>query len=220
MNQNDKTALTLADFGTAELRVERAAAQIRAGGGVIVVDDEDRENEGDIIYAAETISPQQMNLLIRAGSGIVCLVLTEERTRILDLPPMVTQNTGRYGTPFTVSIEAKEGVTTGVSAADRVTTIRTAIADDCKPSDLARPGHVFPLRAHPAGVLGRRGHTEGTIDLMRLAGVKPAGVLCEVMNEDGTMARLPELMEFARLHAMPVVTIEDLVAYVERRAAA
>lgn len=220
MNQNDKTALTLADFGTAELRVERAAAQIRAGGGVIVVDDEDRENEGDIIYAAETISPQQMNLLIRAGSGIVCLVLTEERTRILDLPPMVTQNTGRYGTPFTVSIEAKEGVTTGVSAADRVTTIRTAIADDCQPSDLARPGHVFPLRAHPAGVLGRRGHTEGTIELMRLAGRKPAGVLCEVMNEDGTMARLPELLEFARLHAMPVVTIEDLVAYVARRAAA
>jgi len=220
MNQNDKTALTLADFGTAELRVERAVAQIRAGGGVIVVDDEDRENEGDIIYAAETISPQQMNLLIRAGSGIVCLVLTEERTRVLDLPMMVTQNTGRYGTPFTVSIEAKEGVTTGVSAADRVTTIRTAIADDCTPSDLARPGHVFPLRAHPAGVLGRRGHTEGTLELVRLAGHKPAGVLCEVMNEDGTMARLPELMEFARLHAMPVVTIEDLVAYVEQRAAA
>ena len=220
MNQNDKTALTLADFGTAELRVERAVAQIRAGGGVIVVDDEDRENEGDIIYAAETISPQQMNLLIRAGSGIVCLVLTEERTRVLDLPPMVTQNTGRYGTPFTVSIEAKEGVTTGVSAADRVTTIRTAIADGCKPSDLARPGHVFPLKAHSAGVLGRRGHTEGTIELMRLAGVKPAGVLCEVMNGDGTMARLPELLEFARLHAMPVVTIEDLVAYVEQRVAA
>ena len=219
-NWNDTTALTLADFGTAELRVERAAAQIRAGGGVIVVDDEDRENEGDIIFAAETISPQQMNLLIRAGSGIVCLVLTEERTRALDLPPMVAQNTGRYGTPFTVSIEAKEGVTTGVSAADRVTTIRTAIADGCKPSDLARPGHVFPLKAHPAGVLGRRGHTEGTIDLMRLAGRKPAGVLCEVMNEDGTMARLPELLEFARLHAMPVVTIEDLVAYVEQRAAA
>jgi 3,4-dihydroxy 2-butanone 4-phosphate synthase len=220
MNQNDKTALTLADFGTAELRVERAVAQIRAGGGVIVVDDEDRENEGDIIYAAETISPQQMNLLIRAGSGIVCLVLTEERTRALDLPMMVPQNTGRYGTPFTVSIEAKEGVTTGVSAADRVTTIRTAIADECTPSDLARPGHVFPLRAHPAGVLGRRGHTEGTLELVRLAGRKPAGVLCEVMNEDGTMARLPELLEFARLHAMPVVTIEDLVAYVEQRAAA
>jgi len=220
MNQNDKTALTLADFGTAELRVERAVAQIRAGGGVIVVDDEDRENEGDIIFAAETISPQQMNLLIRAGSGIVCLVLTEERTRQLDLPMMVSQNTGRYGTPFTVSIEAKVGVTTGVSAADRVTTIRTAVADACKPSDLARPGHVFPLRAHPAGVLGRRGHTEGTVELMRLAGHKPAGVLCEVMNEDGTMARLPELLEFAQRHAMPVVTIEDLVAYVEQRQAA
>ena len=220
MNQTDNVALTLADFGTPELRVERAAAQIRAGGGVIVVDDEDRENEGDIIYAAETLSPQQMNLLIRAGTGIVCLVLTEERVRQLELPMMVAHNTGRYGTPFTVSIEAKEGVTTGVSAADRVTTIRTAIADDCQPSDLARPGHVFPLRAHPAGVLGRRGHTEGTIELMRLAGRKPAGVLCEVMNEDGTMARLPELLEFARRHAMPVVTIEDLVAYLEQRVAA
>jgi 3,4-dihydroxy 2-butanone 4-phosphate synthase len=200
--------------------VPTAIAEIRAGRMVVVVDDEDRENEGDIVYAAETISPQQMNLLIRAGSGIVCLVLTEERTRALELPMMVAQNTGRYGTPFTVSIEAKEGVTTGVSAADRVTTIRTAIADDCQPSDLARPGHVFPLRAHPGGVLGRRGHTEGTIELMRLAGRKPAGVLCEVMNEDGTMARLPELLEFARLHAMPVVTIEDLVAYIEQRVAA
>jgi 3,4-dihydroxy 2-butanone 4-phosphate synthase len=220
MNQNHETALSLADFGAADLRVERALAQIRAGGGVIVVDDEDRENEGDIVYAAETISPQQMNLLIRAGSGIVCLVLTEERTRALELPMMVAENTGRYGTPFTVSIEAKEGVTTGVSAADRVTTIRTAIADGCRPADLARPGHVFPLRAHPGGVLGRRGHTEGTLELMRLAGRKPAGVLCEVMNEDGTMARLPELLEFARLHAMPVVTIEDLVAYIEQRVAA
>jgi len=220
VNQNDRNTLTLADFGTAELRVERAVAQIRAGGGVIVVDDEDRENEGDIIFAAETISPQQMNLLIRACSGIVCLVLTDERARALELPPMVAQNTGRYGTPFTVSIEAKEGVTTGVSAADRVTTIRTAIADDCKPSDLARPGHVFPLRAHPGGVLARRGHTEGTIELMRLAERKPAGVLCEVMNEDGTMARLPELLEFARLHAMPVVTIEDLANYIGQRVAA
>jgi 3,4-dihydroxy 2-butanone 4-phosphate synthase len=220
MNQNDKTPLTLADFGAADVRVERAVAQIRAGGGVIVVDDEDRENEGDIVYAAETISPQQMNLLIRACSGIVCLVLTDERARALELPPMVAQNTGRYGTPFTVSIEAKEGVTTGVSAADRVTTIRTAIADDCRPEDLARPGHVFPLRAHPGGVLARRGHTEGTIELMRLAGRKPAGVLCEVMNEDGTMARLPELLEFAQRHAMPVVTIEDLAAYIEQSAAA
>jgi 3,4-dihydroxy 2-butanone 4-phosphate synthase len=174
MNQNDKTALTLADFGTAELRVERAVAQIRAGGGVIVVDDEDRENEGDIIYAAETISPQQMNLLIRAGSGIVCLVLTEERTRVLDLPPMVDPEHRPLRHALHRLDRGEEGVTTGVSAADRVTTIRTAIADDCKPSDLARPGHVFPLKAHPGGVLGRtrpyRGH-----DRADAAGGREAG---------------------------------------------
>jgi 3,4-dihydroxy 2-butanone 4-phosphate synthase len=220
MNQITHSALDLGDFGTPELRVERALAQIRAGGGVIVVDDEDRENEGDIIFAAEAISPRQMNLLIRACSGIVCLVLTDERAQALDLPPMVAKNTARYGTGFTVSIEAKEGVTTGVSAADRVTTIRTAIADNCRPSDLARPGHVFPLRAHPGGVLARRGHTEATVELMRLAGRKPAGVLCEVMNEDGTMARLPELLDFAQRHAMPVVTIEDLVGFLTKRVAA
>ena len=214
------SAWALADFGTPEARVERAVAQIRAGDGVIVVDDEDRENEGDIIYAAETISAQQMTLLIRACSGIVCLVLTDERARALDLPPMVMENTARNGTAFTVSIEAKEGVTTGVSAADRVTTIRTAIADDCRPEDLARPGHVFPLRAHPSGVLARRGHTEATVELMKLAGRKPVGVLCEVMNDDGSMARLPELLVFARRHAMPIVTIEDLAGYLATRAAA
>ncbi|WP_454018917.1 3,4-dihydroxy-2-butanone-4-phosphate synthase [Azospirillum sp. Marseille-Q6669] len=207
-------------FGTAEERVVRAVEAIRKGGGVVVVDDEDRENEGDVIYAAETITAEQMALLIREGSGIVCLILTDADARRLDLPPMVGSNTARFGTAFTVSIEAREGVTTGVSAADRVTTIRTAIADGCRPEDLARPGHVFPIRAHAGGLAARRGHTEATIELTTLAGRRPAGVLCEVMNPDGTMARLPELVAFAERHGMPVVTIEDLVGAMRLRAAA
>lgn len=207
-------------FGTAEERVVRAVEAIRKGGGVVVVDDEDRENEGDVIYAAETITAEQMALLIREGSGIVCLILTDADARRLDLPPMVGSNTARFGTAFTVSIEAREGVTTGVSAADRVTTIRTAIADGCRPEDLARPGHVFPIRAHAGGLAARRGHTEATIELATQAGRRPAGVLCEVMNPDGTMARLPELVAFAERHGMPVVTIEDLVGAMRLRAAA
>ncbi|QCO00758.1 3,4-dihydroxy-2-butanone-4-phosphate synthase [Azospirillum argentinense] len=207
-------------FGTAEERVMRAVEAIRQGGGVVVVDDEDRENEGDVIYAAETITVEQMALLIREGSGIVCLILTDAEARRLDLPPMVGSNTARFGTAFTVSIEAREGVTTGVSAADRVTTIRTAIADGCRPEDLARPGHVFPIRAHAGGLAARRGHTEATIELTTLAGRRPAGVLCEVMNPDGTMARLPELVAFAERQGMPVVTIEDLVGAMRLRAAA
>nr|WP_247876297.1 3,4-dihydroxy-2-butanone-4-phosphate synthase [Azospirillum brasilense] len=198
----------------------RAVEAIRQGGGVVVVDDEDRENEGDVIYAAETITAEQMALLIREGSGIVCLILTDAHARRLDLPPMVGSNTARFGTAFTVSIEAREGVSTGVSAADRVTTIRTAIADGCRPEDLARPGHVFPIRAHAGGLAARRGHTEATIELTTLAGRRPAGVLCEVMNPDGTMARLPELVAFAERHGMPVVTIEDLVGAMRLRAAA
>ncbi|WP_353858749.1 3,4-dihydroxy-2-butanone-4-phosphate synthase [Azospirillum formosense] len=207
-------------FGTAEERVIRAVEAIRQGGGVVVVDDEDRENEGDVIYAAETITAEQMALLIREGSGIVCLILTDADARRLDLPPMVGSNTARFGTAFTVSIEAREGVSTGVSAADRVTTIRTAIADGCRPEDLARPGHVFPIRAHVGGLAARRGHTEATIELTTLAGRRPAGVLCEVMNPDGTMARLPELVAFAERQGMPVVTIEDLVGAMRLRAAA
>ena len=208
----------LSAFGTAFERVENAIAALREGRGVMVLDDENRENEGDMIFAAETMTVEQMALTIRHGSGIVCLCLTEERRkqldlRQLDLPPMSTVNTSRYGTAFTVSIEAAEGITTGVSAADRITTIRAAIADDAKPSDLHRPGHVFPLRAQPGGVLTRGGHTEATIDLVSLAGFKPAGVLCELTNDDGTMARAPECIAFAREHNMPVVTIEDLVSY-------
>ena len=193
--------------------IEEAIEDFKAGNFVIVVDDEDRENEGDMIFAAETMTVEQMALTIRHGSGIVCLCLTEERRKQLDLPMMVENNTSAYGTGFTVTIEAAEGVTTGVSAADRVTTVRAAIADGAKPSDLNRPGHVFPLRAQPGGVLTRGGHTEATIDLVTLAGFKPAGVLCELTNDDGTMARAPECIKFAQQHNMAVVTIEDLVAY-------
>ncbi|WP_108945146.1 3,4-dihydroxy-2-butanone-4-phosphate synthase [Shewanella halifaxensis] len=203
----------LTPFGNPIERVNAALTALRAGKGVLVVDDEDRENEGDLIYAAESLTNKQMALLIRECSGIVCLCLTDDRIQQLQLPPMVSDNNSQYGTAFTVSIEAKQGVTTGVSAADRVTTIKTAIADNAKPDDLAHPGHVYPLRARPGGVLERRGHTEGTVDLMKLAGLKPFGVLCEVTMPDGTMARLPEIIDFGRQHNMPVLTIEDIVAY-------
>ncbi|QYJ78970.1 3,4-dihydroxy-2-butanone-4-phosphate synthase [Shewanella acanthi] len=203
----------LAPFGTAIERVEAGLNALRQGQGVLVVDDEDRENEGDLIFAAESLTNEQMAMLIRECSGIVCLCLPDDKVKALELPPMVEDNSSQYGTAFTVSIEAKVGVTTGVSAADRVTTIKAAIADNAKPSDLARPGHVYPLRAQPGGVLTRRGHTEGTIDLMQFAGLKPAGVLCEVTNPDGTMARLPEIIAFGKLHNMPVLTIEDIVEY-------
>ena len=214
MNQNSKGHTSLLQrFGDPRLRVEHALTALRDGGGVLLVDDEDRENEGDLIYAAEHITSAQMALMIRECSGIVCLCLPEKKVRELALPMMVEANSSRYQTAFTVSIEAREGVTTGVSAADRVTTIRTAINEECRPEDLARPGHVFPLRAQPGGVFSRRGHTEGTVDLMRLAGLAPAGVLCELTNIDGTMARLPEIVAFAERHGMPVLSIEDLAAY-------
>lgn len=203
----------LSEFGTPLQRVENALAALREGRGVMVLDDEDRENEGDMIFAAENMTVEQMALTIRHGSGIVCLCLTEERRQQLDLPMMVENNTSAYGTGFTVTIEAAEGVTTGVSAADRLTTVRAATADNAKPSDLHRPGHVFPLRAREGGVLTRGGHTEATIDLVTLAGLKPSGVLCELTNDDGSMARAPECVVFARQHNMAVVTIEDLVAY-------
>ncbi|MEG2114470.1 MAG: 3,4-dihydroxy-2-butanone-4-phosphate synthase [Hafnia sp.] len=203
----------LSDFGTPMERVERALAALREGRGVMVLDDENRENEGDMIFPAETMTEEQMAMTIRHGSGIVCLCITEERRLQLDLPMMVSNNTSHYGTAFTVTIEAAEGVTTGVSAKDRLTTVRAASAEGAKPSDLHRPGHVFPLRAHTGGVLTRRGHTEATIDLVTLAGFRSAGVLCELTNDDGTMARAPEVIVFANKHNMPVVTIDDLVAY-------
>ena len=204
----------LSPFGnTAEERVLNAINAFKNGHGVLVLDDEDRENEGDLIFPAETITPEQMAKLIRYGSGIVCLCITDERCQQLDLPPMVEHNNSVNKTAFTVTIEAAKGVSTGVSAADRVTTIQTAIADNAVPTDLHRPGHVFPLRAANGGVLTRRGHTEASVDLARLAGFKEAGVICEITNDDGTMARDTEIVEFANRFGYSVLTIEDLVEY-------
>ncbi len=209
----DKKKNLLAESGSDAERVEAALKSLRSGGGVLLVDDEDRENEGDLIFPAETIDEKQMAMLIRECSGIVCLCLTGEKTEQLKLPMMVENNSSRHQTAFTVSIEAREGVTTGVSARDRVKTIRTAVSDRCRPEDLNRPGHVFPLRAKRDGVFERRGHTEGTVDLIRIAGFTPYGVLCELTNPDGTMARLPEIISFGNMHKIPVVTIEDIVSY-------
>lgn len=203
----------LSEFGNPIERVERAIAALRQGQGVLVLDDEDRENEGDLVFAAETMTPEQMAMTIRYSSGIVCLCITEERRKQLELPMMVQNNTSQNNTAFTVTIEAAKGVTTGVSAADRITTIRAAIADNATPANLHHPGHVFPLRGRDGGVLTRRGHTEASIDLATLAGFKPAGVLCELTNDDGTMARAPDVVAFAKEHGMTVLTIEDLVAY-------
>lgn len=195
------------------VRFHVAMEAIRTGRPVILLDDFDRENEADLIVAAEKINTETMALLIRECSGIVCLCLTDEILNKLELPPMVAKNESRYGTAFTVSIEARNGVTTGVSAADRVTTIKTAIADKAVATDLVRPGHIFPIRAESGGVLTRRGHTEGAVDLAVLAGLKPAAVLCELMNPNGTMARGHDIEQFAMKHALPMLTIDELVTY-------
>jgi len=194
-------------------RIRIALDAIRHGRAVVLLDDDDRENEGDLIVAADRITVPMMATLIRECSGIVCLCLPDEHLQQLALPPMVANNGSRYGTAFTVSIEAREGVTTGVSAADRVTTIRAAIAPDASAGDLVSPGHVFPLRAAPGGVLERRGHTEGAVELARLAGLRPAAVLCELMNPDGSMMRGDELLAFSRAHGYPMLTIAELVEY-------
>src|SRR5512144_2248331 len=194
-------------------RIEDAIEDIRQGKMVILVDDEDRENEGDLTLAAEMVTPERINFMAKHGRGLICLTMTAEKCEQLRLPLMVASNTSSFGTAFTVSIEAKKGVTTGISAADRAHTILTAVADGARADDLARPGHVFPLRAKPGGVLVRAGQTEGSVDLARLAGLKSAGVICEIMNEDGTMARMPELKKFAKEHGIKVCTIADLVAY-------
>lgn len=200
--------------GNYKERVETAVEAIKNKKGVIVTDDESRENEGDMFFSAQYVTNEQMALLIREGSGIVCLCMTEEKADELELPLMVEDNTSTYGTGFTITIEAAEGVTTGVSAADRVTTVRVASNDDAKPEDLHHPGHVFPLRAKNGGVLERDGHTEANIELMKLAGLKPMGVLCEITNSDGTMARMPEIIEFSKVHDMPIVTINDIIQYI------
>ena len=194
--------------------IEEALADIREGKVVILVDDEDRENEGDFVVAAEKVTPEIINFMAMHGRGLICLSLTEERCIELNLPQMVSRNTAKYSTAFTVSIEAKTGVTTGISAADRAHTIRTVMEDGCGPDDLDRPGHVFPIQARKGGVLVRAGQTEGSVDLARLAGLKPAGVLCEIMNQDGTMARMPELRVVARKFDLKIATIADLLKYV------
>jgi 3,4-dihydroxy 2-butanone 4-phosphate synthase len=194
-------------------RLRAALEALRAGRPVLLSDDGDREDEADVIVAAELVTVETMALLIRECSGIVCLCLPDERLRRLGLTPMVETNRSRHGTAFTVSIEAAQGVTTGVSAADRVTTVRAAIADGARADDLVSPGHVFPLRAAPGGVLARRGHTEGAVELCALAGLKPAALLCELMNADGTMAKGTQVERFARTHGMPWLGIEDIVAH-------
>jgi 3,4-dihydroxy 2-butanone 4-phosphate synthase/GTP cyclohydrolase II len=193
--------------------VPGAVADIRAGRMVVVVDDEDRENEGDLTLAAEHVTPEAINFMARYGRGLICLTLTEERAETLRLFPMTQQNTSRFGTAFTESIEAREGVTTGISAFDRAHTIRTAIDPRSTAADLARPGHVFPLRARRGGVLVRAGQTEASVDLARLAGLTPAGVLCEIMRDDGAMARIPDLIPFCREHGLKILTVAELIRY-------
>ena len=194
-------------------RIEDALEDIRSGRMVILVDDEDRENEGDLTIAADHVTPDAINFMARYGRGLICLSMTEERARQLQLPPMVHDNSSPFGTAFTVSIEARRGVTTGISAFDRATTVRTAIAENARPDDLVRPGHVFPIVAKKGGVLVRTGQTEGSVDIARLSGCTPAAVICEIMREDGTMARMPDLKLFASEHDLKIVSIQDLVEY-------
>ncbi|MBI4567916.1 MAG: bifunctional 3,4-dihydroxy-2-butanone-4-phosphate synthase/GTP cyclohydrolase II [Planctomycetes bacterium] len=191
--------------------------EVRAGKMIVLVDDEDRENEGDLVVAAEKTTPEIINFMATHGRGLICLALTPDKVAALDLPLQEPNNTSRFGTAFTVSVDAAEGVSTGISAFDRARTVLTALRDDCQPSDLARPGHIHPLRAVPGGVLVRCGQTEGAVDLARLAGLRPAGVICEIMNDDGTMARVPQLMEFCRRHGLLICTIADLIEHRRRK---
>jgi len=193
--------------------VETALEEIRAGRMIVVIDDEDRENEGDLTMAAEKITPEAINFMAKHGRGLICLAMTEERLDYLRLPPMSAENTSNFGTAFTESIDARDGVTTGISAYDRSRTIQVAIDPATRPNDLARPGHTFPLRARKGGVLVRAGQTEASVDLARLAGLVPAGVICEIMDDDGTMARVPQLAEFCRQHDLKMLTVAELIRY-------
>src|SRR5574342_226130 len=193
--------------------IEEAIEEIRRGGMVILMDDKDRENEGDLCMAAEKVTPEAINFMATHGRGLICLPLTEDRVRHLGISMMVSENTSPFGTAFTVSVDSATGITTGISAADRAKTILDAIADDAKPQDLVTPGHIFPLRARNGGVLVRAGQTEGSVDLARLAGLRPAGVICEIMKDDGTMARMPDLRVFAEEFGLKIVTIADLIKY-------
>ncbi|NEJ19755.1 3,4-dihydroxy-2-butanone-4-phosphate synthase [Rhizobium leguminosarum] len=200
-------------------RIEDAISAIARGEMVVVVDDQNRENEGDIVVAADAATPEMIAFMMTHARGLICIAMEGERLDALDIPLMVPNNTESHKTAFTVSVDYLNGTTTGISAADRAATVRALVDDRAKPADFARPGHIFPLRANPRGVLGRPGHTEAAVDLARLARKTPAGVICEVANDDGTMSRLPELTLFAERHNLPLVTIEDLVAYLERQAA-
>jgi len=193
--------------------IDEAVTAIQAGSMLIVVDDEDRENEGDLTMAASKVTPSAVNFMARHGRGLICLAMVPERLDHLEIPLEVTDNSSRRDTAMCVSIDARDGTTTGISAADRAATVRVALAPDAKPRDLTRPGHVFPLRARSGGVLVRSGHTEAAVDLARIAGLEPAGVICEIMNEDGTMARVPELTKFGKKHGLPMITIADLIQY-------
>ena len=210
---DDAQACSEQELAQMPARLRAALQAMRQGLPVLLTDDDDREDEADLIVAAERLDLERMALLIRECSGIVCLCLQDQRIRQLALPPMVPRNESRYGTAFTVSIEARQGVTTGVSAADRLATVRAAIAPDAQPEDLARPGHVFPLRAAPGGVLARRGHTEGSVDLALMAGLSGAAVLCELMNADGTMSRGDAVLAFAAQHGLPLLSIAELADY-------
>ncbi len=193
--------------------IEEVIAELRKGRMVVILDDEERENEGDLVCAAEQVTPETINFMATHGRGLICLSMTRERLEALEIPPMVKENTTRRGTAFCVSIEARHDVTTGISAADRATTIRVAVDPATRPSELARPGHIFPLMCHSGGVLKRAGHTEASVDLCRLAGQQPAAVICEIMNPDGSMARLPQLTEFAREHDLKMITIAELIGF-------
>ncbi|MGA8937799.1 MAG: 3,4-dihydroxy-2-butanone-4-phosphate synthase [Acidobacteriaceae bacterium] len=203
----------MTDRAAGFIDIPEALAELKAGRMIVIVDDEDRENEGDLTIAAEFCTPEAINFMARFGRGLICLTLTEERADYMRLGPMTLDNTSRFGTAFTETIEAREGVTTGISAADRARTIQVAISPNSSAHDLARPGHVFPLRARKGGVLVRAGQTEASVDLARMAGLIPAGVICEIMNEDGTMARVPDLIEFCNLHNLKMVTVADLIRY-------
>jgi 3,4-dihydroxy 2-butanone 4-phosphate synthase/GTP cyclohydrolase II len=198
---------------TRTISVEQALEDVKAGRLIIIVDDEDRENEGDLMVAAEKVTPEIINFMTRHGRGLICLPLTHQRMGELDLPLMVSENTARFQTAFTVSIDALEGVTTGISAYDRAKTVLTAIDPKTRPADLARPGHIFPLQAREGGVLARAGQTEAAVDLAHMAGMTPAGVICEIMNEDGTMSRMPQLEEFGKTFDVPILTVADLIRY-------
>ncbi|MES2655761.1 MAG: 3,4-dihydroxy-2-butanone-4-phosphate synthase [Bacteroidota bacterium] len=214
MEQQQYKSSSLSLFGnTPQERVNNAITHLQNGKGILLVDDEDRENEGDLIFSAASMTTKDMALMIRACSGIVCLCITQAKANSLHLPAMVVENTSKYQTPFTVSIDAKEGITTGVSAQDRITTIQALCNEHAKAADLVKPGHMFPLIARENGVLERNGHTDGSVDLMRLAKLAPEAVLCELMNEDGTMARLPEVILFAQKQGLVVLSIEDIIYY-------